>query len=196
MSLMLLLSMVPVGAFAPTVALAADDVTASTTAGDDTTLSIKAGAAVPVEGHTNTWYFPYLTVESNTDRLIKSITVQFTSPITSADAINVAAAGSFALFSGNTRGNQSVNCAAGATAAQWQQYLREHMTITLSDATTTKSIRMIANFEPVTTRFDYNSLNGHYYETVMTQVNWEVAYAQARTKKYLGLQGYLVTVTS
>lgn len=102
MSLMLLLSMVPVGAFAPTVALAADDVTASTTAGDDTTLSIKAGAAVPVEGHTNTWYFPYLTVESNTDRLIKSITVQFTSPITSADAINVAAAGSFALFSGNT----------------------------------------------------------------------------------------------
>lgn len=89
-----------------------------------------------------------------------------------------------------------MNCAAGATAAQWQQYLREHMTITLSDATTTKSIRMIANFEPVTTRFDYNSLNGHYYETVMTQVNWEVAYAQARTKKYLGLQGYLVTVTS
>lgn len=70
MSLMLLLSMVPVGAFAPTVALAADDAAASTAAGDDTTLSIKAGAAVPVPGQSNTWYFPYLTVESNTDRLI------------------------------------------------------------------------------------------------------------------------------
>lgn len=197
MSLMLLLSMVPVGAFAPTVALAADDVTASTAAGDDTTLSIKAGAAVPVEGHTNTWYFPYLTVESNTDRLIKSITVQFTSAITTTDAINVDASGKFELFAGNKRGNKSVNCASGATAAEWQQYLRDHMTITLSDATTTKSIRMIANFEPVQSLYDYNSLNGHYYETVKASgASWETAFKAAQSKTYMGMQGYLVTITS
>lgn len=199
LSFLLILNLMSFSTLMPTTALADENGTTTTTStiATDDMLSIKAGAAVPVESQTNTWYFPYLTVTSSPDKLIKSITVQFTSAITDADAINVTAADGFDLFSGNTRGNQSVNCEAGATAAQWQTYLRDHMTITLSDATTTKSIRMIANFEPVTTRYDYNSLNGHYYETVSgSSITWENALKAASQKTYLGMQGYLVTITS
>lgn len=187
--------MLPYGALNPQTAWA-DDTTSDTNA-EDIQLIIKAGAATPVEGQTNTWYFPYLTVNSNSEKLIKSITVQFTSPIESTDVINITAADGFVLFSDNTPGNRSVNCASGATAAQWQDYLRSHLTIKLSDNTTTKSIRMIANFEPVTKRYDYNSLNGHYYETVSGgSITWENALKAASQKTYMGMQGYLVTLTS
>lgn len=187
--------MLPYGALNPQMAWADDTTSDANT--EDIQLVIKAGAATPVEGQNNTWYFPYLTVNSNSEKLIKSITVQFTSPIESTDAIKITAADGFTLFDGNTQGNQSVNCASGATAAQWQDYLRNNLTITLSDATTTKSIRMIANFEPVTKRYDYNSLNGHYYETVSgSSITWENALKAASQRTYLGMQGYLVTLTS
>lgn len=187
--------MLPYGALNPQMAWA-DDTTSDTNA-EDIQLVIKAGAATPVDGQTNTWYFPYLTVTSNSEKLIKSITVQFTSPIESTDAIDITAADGFVLFSDNTPGNRSVNCTSGATAAQWQDYLRSHLTIKLSDNTTTKSIRMIANFEPVTKRYDYNSLNGHYYETVSGgSIAWENALKAASQKTYMGMQGYLVTLTS
>ncbi len=187
--------MLPYGALNPQMAWA-DDTTSDTNA-EDIQLVIKAGAATPVDGQTNTWYFPYLTVTRNSEKLIKSITVQFTSPIESTDAIDITAADGFVLFSDNTPGNRSVNCTSGATAAQWQDYLRSHLTIKLSDNTTTKSIRMIANFEPVTKRYDYNSLNGHYYETVSGgSIAWENALKAASQKTYMGMQGYLVTLTS
>lgn len=172
----------------------ADDESSSTTT-DGVTLVIKAGAAELKEGTTNTYKFPRLTVESNTDRKIKSITVQFTSAITNVDSIALAGQGKFVRYAGSKRANVSINVADGATAEEWAQYLRDNLEITL-DGTSTKSLRMIASFDPVNTLVDYNSLNGHYYETVKTKVNWETAYEACKTKKYMGMQGYLVTVTS
>ena len=41
------------------------------------------------------------------------------------------------------------------------------------------------------------SNNGHYYEFVTaTNITWSAARTEASTKKYFGLQGYLVTITS
>lgn len=165
----------------------------------EASLTIKAGAAVKQED--GSWRFPYLTVESTSERLIRSITVQFTSPITSSDSINIKddTANGFVLFQPTKAGNRSINKSAGATAAEWQKFLRENMSITLSNADKTTSLRMIANYNPVTELYDYNSLNGHYYKTVQhTSVTWQTAYAESRKpeNKYMGMQGYLVTVTS
>lgn len=158
-------------------------------------LEIKAGAATLKENTTNTYKFPNLTVVSNSTRPIKGITIQFTSAITSADHIDLNGSGKFERFAGSKAGNVSINVPAGATADEWATYLRENLEITL-DGSTTKSLRMIASFDPVSTQYDYNASNGHYYETVRQKVNWETAYEACKTKKCMGMQGYLVTITS
>lgn len=185
--------MLPYGAFSPQTAWADD--AASDANAEDIQLVIKAGAATPTDESNTTFKFPSLTVESNSNRPIKSITVQFTSPITT-DRITLPSQGKFVQYQPVKAGNVSINVNDGAIASEWQQYLRDNLQITLSNANTTASIRMIASFEPVKETIDYNSLNGHYYETVRTTVNWETAYEACKTKKYMGMQGYLVTVTS
>jgi hypothetical protein len=38
--------------------------------------------------------------------------------------------------------------------------------------------------------------NGHYYQFVNTSVDWKGAFAAANASSYLGMQGYLATITS
>ncbi|MCO4098666.1 MAG: PEP-CTERM sorting domain-containing protein [Gemmatimonas sp.] len=38
--------------------------------------------------------------------------------------------------------------------------------------------------------------NGHYYQFVNTNVDWNGAFAAANASSYLGMQGYLATITS
>lgn len=186
--------MLPYGALNPQMAWA-DDTTSDANA-EDIQLVIKAGAATPTDESNTTFKFPSLTVESNSNRPIKSITVQFTSPITT-DSITLPTQGKFVQYQPVKAGNVSINVNDGATASEWQQYLRDNLQITLSNVNTTASIRMIASFDPVNATIDYNSLNGHYYKTVKgSSITWQNAYAAAQNSKYMGMQGYLVTVTS
>ena len=186
----------------------------STSASD--TLTIIAGAAHPVstegtkgtDNERTTYTFPNLKVISTTDRPIKSITVQFTTEVVtgaSGDAIELNTATidgvTFTRWSGGKDVNQSAN-ADGATAEQWEKYLQENLKVTLK-GTGTKGLRMIASFEPVNRTLDYNSLNGHYYEvgkktngSADVGQSWSYALKQAEKSTYMGMQGYLVTVTS
>lgn len=128
-----------------------------------------AGAATPVSPGSNTYRFPHLTVtNSDPTRPIKSITVQFTSVVNrGVDKISLTpdTANGFVTLATNKDGNQSANNDSGADAAAWSTYLRDHLQITI-DTSTTKSLRMIASFDPVGSLYDYNATNGHYYETV------------------------------
>lgn len=188
--------MLPYGAFDAQAAWA-DDST-STPADEDISLTIKAGAATPTDASNTTFKFPNLTVETKSERLIKSITVQFTSPIEkNLDKIELPTVGKFVRYQYAKDGNVSINVADGATASEWRDYLREYLKITLSNNKKTASIRMIASFNAVESLIDYNALNGHYYETVdASGASWQTAYNAARAKSYMGMQGYLVTITS
>ena len=42
----------------------------------------------------------------------------------------------------------------------------------------------------------YNAENGHYYEYVPEGIDWDEAYNDAKSTYYLGMQGYLATITS
>lgn len=160
-------------------------------------LVIKAGPATPVKDSPDTYSFPKLeVVATDPDRSIMSITVQFTSPITVNDEIYFTDSGDFTVFNASKHGNKSVNHATGATAEQWRDYLRDNLRIKLANSTDTKSLRMIASFEKVDRTLDYNSLNGHYYEAIMGSIGWREAFAAASTHEYMGMQGYLVTITS
>jgi hypothetical protein len=41
-----------------------------------------------------------------------------------------------------------------------------------------------------------NPFNGHYYEYVQTRLTWQAAVDAAAARSFMGMQGYLVTVTS
>lgn len=163
-------------------------------------VTIETGAAQRVEGQANVWAFPDLVMESSDpEALIRSVTIQFTSAITvGSDAVLVEndVANGFEVLAGSKDGTAVVNNAEGATAAQWQTYLREHSSLRLADASGAKTLRMVASFKTQDTILDYNAENGHYYETVLTETRWDDALEAARAKTYLGMQGYLVTVTS
>ena len=175
----------------------------------EVTLTIKAGAATPVEGQANTYCFPDLKVSTDpADAKFQSITVQFTTGIASGDDIfynsqhqkneNEALPVGFTRFAGNKTGNRSINytVAGGATAKQWEEFLSTFLTLSLADATNTKGLRLVASLAPVTTTRDYNSLNGHYYEAGPVMGTWTSALAEAEKHEYMGMKGYLVTVTS
>ncbi len=173
-------------------------------------LSINAGAAVKTTNNadgTATYTFPYLTVQAPADKRIKGITVQFTSAIESGEDVLLSNASitidgrthSFQVLNANKKGNKSANDtgAEGASAEFWQEYLRANLSLKLKvDSQSVKSMRMIASLEKVTRTLDYNAQNGHYYEYVATPVNWPTARDRAAQATYMGLQGYLVTVTS
>ena len=172
---------------------------------DGPLLEIRAGAATPVSPGSNTYHFPNLTVISRSEKKVCSITVQFTTAIGASDDVTFTTADGFELYQGNKRGNRSVNSVdkSGATAEEWQNYLREHMTVTL-DGSGVKGLRMIASFEQVDRTLDFNSENGHYYEYVhvpgasatVTTIAWTEAFERASEATYMDMTGYLVTVTS
>lgn len=172
-------------------------------------LFIRAGAATPVDGLANTYSFPDLKVTTEpANTRFQSITVQFTTGISANDEIyfnsahqqnnSEALPSGFVRYSGNKHGNHSVNYTqqGGATADQWQDFLSRYLTVRLADSTNTKGLRIVASLAPVSTTRDYNSLNGHYYEAGPVIASWTQAIEEAEKHSYMGMQGYLVTVTN
>ncbi|MBA2331030.1 MAG: T9SS type A sorting domain-containing protein [Flavisolibacter sp.] len=75
-----------------------------------------------------------------------------------------------------------------ATTSQWQTLLR---TVTFYSSSTTIGNRTVT--------FSVGNLvagnNGHFYEYVTPAVSWTTAQTNAAARTYLGLQGYLATIT-
>lgn len=188
----------PAAAWADSTTPPHEAVTALADDGDDAVLTIVAGRAVR-EG--NVYRFPDLKITSNTDKNIRSITVQFTTAITSGDDVQFDTVDGF-VVTGKTA-NRSVNASnaaeedGGWPAEKWEEYLQQHMRVTLAGGSGTKGLRMIASLTPVTDIYDYNSENGHYYRYVNKPSTWtEARDAAAAAEPYMGMKGYLVTVTS
>lgn len=221
--------MIPLGGGSQRVAWA-DEIdqadVAETQAGDGSddqenlgTLNIVSGRAhiVSANGNTVVYSFPNLVVNcSDTSKKFSSITVQFTSAIGTNDLISFNAAHSpnttvinaedagFVPYGGNKHGNRSINNENGATAAEWQSFLRKYLTIQLADKEQKATLRMIVSPTPVTETYDFRAETGHYYKYVHVPggsstaqtVSWHTAYEAAANSTYMGMQGYLVTVTS
>lgn len=185
------------------------------------TLNITSGRAhiVSTNGNTVVYSFPNLTVNcSDASKKFSSITVQFTSAIgnndligfdknhnptvTTIDAADTSAG--FVAYGGNKHGNRSINNEKGATAAEWQTFLRNYLTIQLANKENSATLRMIVSPTPVTETYDFRAETGHYYKYVHVPgssskaqtVSWHTAYEAAANSTYMGMQGYLVTVTS
>jgi uncharacterized repeat protein (TIGR02543 family) len=75
-----------------------------------------------------------------------------------------------------------------ASAADWQTLLRTVTFDTTSDSLDTRSISFSLG--------SAITLNGHYYESVNGEYGWTTAKANAETRTYFGMSGYLATITS
>lgn len=178
---------------------AASTVNVTPQAASDDELTIVAGKAVR---NGTVYTFPNLTVTSKSGKKIRSITVQFTTAIEAGDDVTFDTVDGF-VVQGKTA-NRSVNASnaddanGGWDAARWEDYLRHHMKVNLisSPGGGTKGLRMIASLNKVTDTYDFNSENGHYYRYVNKPSTWTEARDAAAADTYMGLRGYLVTVTS
>ena len=153
---------------------------------------------MPVEGEAGAYCFPQLEISgADPDRPIKSLTVQFTTAVDAADAIELPGDSRFAANAGNKAANRTLNCEGGATADEWQDYLRGNLKVKLASGTETRGLRIVAGYQVEADTYDYNSENGHYYLTVKTPTTWTDALEQAESAPtYMGLHPYLVTITS
>ena len=77
-----------------------------------------------------------------------------------------------------------------ATSANWQTFLR---TVTYSNSNTAQFGDRIITFSAG--NLSGNS-NGHFYELVSTSGSWTTSKTSAAARTYLGLTGYLATITS
>ena len=126
---------------------------------------------------------------------VKNVTIQFTSAIQGTDFIQVTEGNGFSLLAGSKAGNVSIN-ASGKTASDWEAFLRNNLKISLSGSNTLRKLMFSASAKPADGIYDYNAENGHYYKAVNSGTSWTAARAAAAASSYMGIQGYLVTVTS
>ncbi|MBU5420204.1 hypothetical protein KQI11_08715 [Acetanaerobacterium sp. MSJ-12] len=160
--------------------------------GEATALSIETGPAV--KGSDGRFSFPELVLRVPDGAQVKSVTVQFSSAVASADNISLPPSGGFVQLAGSKSGNVAIN-ASGKSAQEWTQYLRDNLRVTLAGSEM-KRLRLIASYSEATDIYDYNAETGHYYQVVRSGNSWKAAMADADQRKYLGMQGYLVTITT
>ena len=162
---------------------------------DTEVMLIETGMAEPISEGATTYRFPELKLTVPEGIEVKSITVQFTSAIESTDAITVTEKDGFALLAGSKQGNVSIN-ADGKSASDWESFLRENLNISLSGSGAIKKLRFSASAKKADNIYDYNAENGHYYLAVNNPVPWTTARDNAAAATYMGMKGYLATVTS
>ncbi|MBC3516105.1 hypothetical protein H8K20_06815 [Neobittarella massiliensis] len=161
-------------------------------AAEETALYIDTGAAV--RGGDGNFTFPDLQVHAPAGQEVKSVTVQFTSVVEAADTITLPTLGDFTRLSGSKEVNVSIN-ASGKSCDDWSRYLRENLKVKLA-GDDMKKLRLVASYEETTDIYDYDAESGHYYQAVKDEIVWAQALTEAADATYMGMQGYLVTVTS
>ena len=124
--------------------------------------------------------------------MITGFTVTITSDYTDGDILGYTGAlpSGITVAPFNTT-SRSLTFSGTASASIWQTLLR---TVTLKSTSTCFPTNRKVSFLPSSKFFNY--FNGHYYEYVSTGLTWTAAKADAESKNYYGLQGYLVTISS
>lgn len=159
-------------------------------------LQVNLGNAVKTS---NYYTFPNLTVTGNAADRAYVIRMMFTRATSNGDAIVWPT-----IISGGERNGLSTNYVQmidiknGATAAQLQSFLR---TVRFTFASSKKGQAVLVLLSESSgdagRRVYYSSDNDHWYEYVgATAITWTNAYNAALDKQFLGMTGYLATITS
>lgn len=114
--------------------------------GSGNVLSIETGAAVETAENSHEYRFPNLIVNVPEGRDVASVTIQFTSAIESGDCINLNGTTGFTRLAGSKNGNVTINAEGTKTKAEWENYLRSNLSISLpSGQTSIRKLRFSAS---------------------------------------------------
>ena len=120
---------------------------------------------------------------------ITNVTVTISNGFRTGDALSYAGSLPGGVTASYNSSTGVLSFTGTASASQWQALLR---TVTFYSTSTIIGNRMVT--------FSVGNLisgsNGHFYEFVTPAVNWSTAKTNASARSYMGLQGYLATITS
>lgn len=160
-------------------------------------LEVKLGNAVK----TDTYYtFPNLTVTGNVADKGYVIRIMFTRATDNADVITLPTSWPGSGWKENensTKFVRMIDITDGATAAQLQSYLQ---TVKISFASNKKGqgimVLLSDKKDDAGRQMYYSSDNDHWYEYVPhDKIHWHNAYNDALDKRFMGMTGYLATIT-
>lgn len=135
--------------------------------------------------------FPGLVIRNECQEPIKGIIVQFTSSIVAGDKIELTASGTFVPQNGTSYVYVNTE---GKTLEEIQAYLRANLKITTYNAV---QVKFSIGTMIYTSVLPYCADTSHYYEYVAAPgITWANAKNAAANRTYLGVNGYLATITS
>ncbi|HTE32525.1 MAG TPA: lectin-like protein [Chryseolinea sp.] len=123
---------------------------------------------------------------------IPAFQIRISSNFSSGDLISFTAALPGGVTGSYAPGTGIYTFTGAASAASYQALLQS---VTFSTTSSSALARTIS-FEAGDGTLVYNAANGHFYKYVSGTYTWAVAKADAATKSFFGMQGYLTTITS
>lgn len=144
--------------------------------------------------------YPNLVVKSDADKEYNSATITI-----SGGTVAVTAGSGYGVSYDLSHTTAQVSFNPVKTPEQIQAFLREQVQFTMIPSA---QLGVKINIDGNTTNLPSNGvfsagdgefgLNGHYYMyvPVESKIGWKDAYSQAKTYQYMGMRGYLVTITS
>ena len=143
-----------------------------------------------------TWKFPNATVKNNCGDDIKYIVLQFASGIKSGDKLIVNNVANANVNSTNTMVSINVE---GKTSEEIESIIRDNLKVQLVDRSENEevSVKLSINNETVDGNVNYYYATQHFYEYVPSSgIAWTAAKTAAEERTYMGMHGYLATLTS
>ncbi len=123
---------------------------------------------------------------------IPAFQVRISSNFSSGDLISFTAALPGGVTGSYAPGTGIYTFTGAASAASYQALLQSVTFSTTSSSALSRTI----SFEAGDGTLVYNSVNGHFYKYVSGSYIWSAAKADAASKSFFGMQGYLTTITS
>lgn len=150
----------------------------------------------PQKNSDGTWSFPNFSVNNPCGDDLKYIVLQFASGIKSGDRLIATGIENASINTTNTLVSINVE---GKTSQEIEEMIQNNFKVSLVDRSANEqiSIKASINDEVIEKNLNYYAETGHYYEFVSAAgIAWNVAKETAESKNYMGMKGYLATITS
>ena len=161
-----------------------------------TTVNKKIILGNPVKNSDGTWVFPNAVVNNLNGENIKYIILQFASGIQLQDRLVVNGIDNVTVNNDNTVISINVE---GKNKEEIESIIRNNFKVSLVQRNSPEeiSIKVSVNDNLIQNALNYYSGTGHFYEFVSSPgISWENAKIAAEERTYMGLKGYLATITS
>ena len=149
-----------------------------------------------VQNQDGTYSFPNASISGPESGDLKYVVLQFASGIKSGDSLSISGVQNATANATNTMVSIDVE---GKTIEEIEEIIRNNFKVTLASRNSYEevSIKISMREDAIQVNLNYYSATDHFYEFVSAGgITWEDAKTAAEQRSYMGMQGYLATITS